>query len=233
MGRTSGKCFAAWIICFISSTRINISLWSSGFFSSSWFELTDLLFWLPHDGGYSWQTESMDTTRRIEKLLTGTTLRRPCFRFLIDFVFRCCLDLSISITIFLYSSVEWLCTALGIVFMKRSGEKTGLQAFAQMSQRNRVQSLPADQWYARDQKMPPMRRSKSAWSGNLYSEACWCFGYSRFRWSKLKKWVQSVINENFKKHFSITFTSALLVIEGTFTLGIDAFGPNYIIGHVK
>jgi len=206
--RTSVEVLRSWILLHLS-TRINISLVSDFFHQAD--DLPISYFDTRMTGDIM---QRINDHRRIEKLLTGPH-SAPCFRFLTWLFFGAVL-IYYSITIFLiFPRWEWL-VLLWVCFLWSVG-KTGLQAFCSDEPRTEY-SHWADQWYARDQNAQ-CGEAKALELGILYkARLFWCFATVAFAGANSRSGFH---RSSMKiKNIFITFTSALLVIEGNFTLGM-------------
>ncbi|MDO5979790.1 peptidase domain-containing ABC transporter [Flavivirga spongiicola] len=219
LGQTSVGIFRSWILLHLS-TRINISLVSDFFIK---------LMNLPIAYFDSRMTgdimQRINDHSRIESLLTGSTLN-TLFSMVNLFVFGAVL-LYYSTSIFFIFAIGSIVYVLWILFFLKRRKELDYKRFSQMSQE---QSTVIE-------LINGMQEIKM---NNAEKQKRWKWEYVQARLFKVS--MQSLTLEqtqgvgssfiNQAKNILITFTSALLVIEGNITLGM-MLSIQYIIGQLN
>ena len=219
IGRMSVEVFRSWILLHLT-TRINISLVSDFFIKLM--NLPISYFDTRMTGDIM---QRIGDHRRIENLLTGTTLN-TLFSFFNLIVFGAVL-IYYSITIFLIflgGSVFYLIWVL--FFMKRRRE-LDYKRFAQMSQE---QSTVIELINGMQEIKMHNAEKQKRWSWEFVQARLFNVSIQSLSLEQTQDVGSSVINE--LKNILITFTSAILVIEGNLTLGM-MLALQYIIGQLN
>ncbi len=219
LGRTSVEVFRSWILLHLT-TRINISLVSDFFIKLM--SLPIAYFDTRMTGDIM---QRIGDHRRIENLLTGTTLN-TLFSFFNLIVFSAVL-IYYSLTIFLIflgGSTIYLLWIL--FFMKRRGE-LDYKRFAQLSQE---QSLVIELINGMQEIKMHNAEKQKRWSWEFVQARLFGVSIQSLSLEQTQEVGSSTINE--LKNIFITFTSALLVIEGSLTLGM-MLALQYIIGQLN
>jgi ATP-binding cassette subfamily B protein len=219
LGRMSVEVLRSWILLHLT-TRINISLVSDFFIKLmnlpiSYFDTRMTGDIMQRIGDHS----------RIESLLTGTTLN-TLFSFFNLIVFGVVL-VYYSLTIFLIflgGSVMYLSWVL--FFMKRRRE-LDYKRFAQMSQE---QSTVIELINGMQEIKMHNAEKQKRWTWEFVQARLFQVSIQSLSLEQTQQVGSSVINE--LKNILITFTSAVLVIEGNLTLGM-MLALQYIIGQLN
>jgi len=219
MGRTSVEVLRSWILLHLS-TRINISLVSDFFIKLM--NLPISYFDTRMTGDIM---QRINDHRRIEKLLTGTTLS-TLFSFFNLIVFGAVL-IYYSITIFLIFLGGSGLYLLWVLFFMKRREKLDYKRFAQMSQE---QSTVIELINGMQEIKMHNAEKQKRWSWEFVQARLFDVSLQSLSLEQTQEVGSSVINEI--KNIFITFTSALLVIEGNFTLGM-MLSVQYIIGQLN
>jgi len=195
-------------------------------FSSSWWTYRISYFDTAWTGDIMASNQWPPTNR---KLLTGTTLKAPCFRFFNLIVFACCLIIIIASLFFFKYLGGMACTCLGIVFYEASAKKNWITSVCAVQDwaKNRVQSWLIN-GYARDQ-MHPMREKQKALSWEFWqSRGCLMFSLQSLSLEQIQEVGSSVINENLKNIVIHVPLHAYWWSKET-SPWIDAFGPIHLL----
>jgi ATP-binding cassette subfamily B protein len=219
IGRTSVEVLRSWILLHLS-TRINISLVSDFFIKLM--NLPISYFDTRMTGDIM---QRINDHRRIEKLLTGTTLS-TLFSFFNLIVFGAVL-IYYSITIFLIFLGGSGLYLLWVLFFMKRREKLDYKRFAQMSQE---QSTVIELINGMQEIKMHNAEKQKRWSWEFVQARLFDVSLQSLSLEQTQEVGSSVINE--LKNIFITFTSALLVIEGNFTLGM-MLAVQYIIGQLN
>ncbi len=219
LGRMSVEVLRSWILLHLT-TRINISLVSDFFIKLM--NLPISYFDTRMTGDIM---QRIGDHRRIENLLTGTTLN-TLFSFFNLIVFGVVL-VYYSLTIFLIflgGSVLYLAWVL--FFMKRRRE-LDYKRFAQMSQE---QSTVIELINGMQEIKMHNAETQKRWSWEFVQARLFQVSIQSLTLEQTQQVGSSVINE--LKNILITFASAMLVIEGNLTLGM-MLALQYIIGQLN
>lgn len=219
LGRMSVEILRSWILLHLT-TRINISLVSDFFIKLM--NLPISYFDTRMTGDIM---QRIGDHRRIENLLTGTTLN-TLFSFFNLIVFGAVL-VYYSLTIFLIflgGSVLYLVWVL--FFLKRRRE-LDYKRFAQMSQE---QSTVIELINGMQEIKMHNAEKQKRWSWEFVQARLFQVSIQSLSLEQTQQVGSSVINE--LKNILITFTSAVLVIEGNLTLGM-MLALQYIIGQLN
>ncbi|MEP1488880.1 MAG: peptidase domain-containing ABC transporter [Algibacter sp.] len=219
LGRTSVGIFRSWILLHLS-TRINISLVSDFFIKLM--NLPIAYFDTRMTGDIM---QRINDHNRIERLLTGTTLN-TLFSMFNLFVFGAVL-IYYNVSIFFIFAIGSIVYIVWILFFLKRRKEIDYKRFTENSQEKStvIELINGMQ----EIKMHNAERQKR-----------WKWEYVQARLFKVK--MQSLALEqtqgvgsafiNETKNIFITFTSALLVIEGSITLGM-MLSIQYIIGQLN
>jgi len=218
-GRTSVEVLRSWILLHLS-TRINISLVSDFFIKLM--NLPISYFDTRMTGDIM---QRINDHRRIENLLTGTTLS-TLFSFFNLIVFGAVL-IYYSVTIFLIFLGGSIFYLVWVLFFLKRRKELDYKRFAQMSQEQStvIELINGMQ----EIKMHNAERQKR-WSWEFVQARLFDVSLQSLSLEQTQEVGSSIINE--LKNILITFTSALLVIEGNFTLGM-MLSVQYIIGQLN
>jgi ATP-binding cassette, subfamily B, bacterial len=219
LGRMSVEVLRSWILLHLT-TRINISLVSDFFMKLM--NLPISYFDTRMTGDIM---QRIGDHRRIENLLTGTTLN-TLFSFFNLIVFGVVL-VYYSLTIFLIflgGSVLYLVWVL--FFMKRRRE-LDYKRFAQMSQE---QSTVIELINGMQEIKMHNAEKQKRWTWEFVQARLFQVSIQSLTLEQTQQVGSSVINE--LKNILITFSSAMLVIEGNLTLGM-MLALQYIIGQLN
>ncbi|MCM0042811.1 MAG: peptidase domain-containing ABC transporter [Algoriphagus sp.] len=219
LGRISVEVLRSWILLHLT-TRINISLVSDFFMKLM--NLPISYFDTRMTGDIM---QRIGDHRRIESLLTGTTLN-TLFSFFNLIVFGGVL-VYYSLTIFLIflgGSVLYLAWVL--FFMKRRRE-LDYRKFAQMSQE---QSIVIELINGMQEIKMHNAETQKRWSWEFVQARLFQVSIQSLSLEQTQQVGSLVINE--LKNIMITFISAMLVIEGNLTLGM-MLALQYIIGQLN
>lgn len=219
LGRTSVEIFRSWILLHLS-TRINISLVSDFFIKLM--NLPIAYFDTRMTGDIM---QRINDHNRIERLLTGSTLS-TLFSFFNLFVFGAVLiyyNLAIFF-VFLVGSVLYIFWVL--YFLKRRKE-LDYKRFSELSgeQSTVIELINGMQ----EIKMNNAEKQKR-WKWEFVQARLFKVSIQNLALEQTQSVGSSVINE--LKNIIITFTSAILVIEGSITLGM-MLSIQYIIGQLN
>lgn len=219
LGRMSVEVLRSWILLHLT-TRINISLVSDFFIKLM--NLPISYFDTRMTGDIM---QRIGDHRRIESLLTGTTLNTlfSLFNLIVFGVVLVYYSLTIFL-IFLGGSVLYLVWVL--FFMKRRGE-LDYKRFAQMSQE---QSTVIELINGMQEIKMNNAETQKRWSWEFVQARLFQVSIQSLTLEQTQQVGSSVINE--LKNILITFTSAMLVIEGNLTLGM-MLALQYIIGQLN
>lgn len=218
-GRTSVEVFRSWILLHLS-TRVNISLVSDFFIKLmnlpiSYFDtrMTGDIMQRIGDHG------------RIEHLLTGTALN-TFFSFFNFFVFGAVL-VYYSSSIFLIFVTGSIIYILWILYFLKRRKELDYMRFAQMSEE---QSTVIELINGMQEIKMNNAEKQKRWKWEFTQARLFNVSMKTLTLEQTQEVGSSVINE--LKNIFITFTSAVLVIEGNLTLGM-MLSLQYIIGQLN
>ncbi len=219
LGRMSVEVLRSWILLHLT-TRINISLVSDFFIKLM--NLPISYFDTRMTGDIM---QRIGDHRRIENLLTGTTLS-TLFSFFNLIVFGAVL-IYYSLTIFfIFLGGSMLYLVWVLFFMKRRRE-LDYKRFTQMSQE---QSTVIELINGMQEIKMHNAEKQKRWSWEFVQARLFQVSIQSLSLEQAQQVGSSVINE--LKNILITFTSAVLVIEGNLTLGM-MLALQYIIGQLN
>ena len=219
IGRMSVEVFRSWILLHLT-TRINISLVSDFFIKLM--NLPISYFDTRMTGDIM---QRIGDHRRIENLLTGTTLN-TLFSFFNLIVFGAVL-IYYSVTIFLIFLGGSVVYILWILFFMKRRRELDYKRFAQMSQE---QSTVIELINGMQEIKMNNAEKQKRWSWEFVQARLFNVSIQSLSLEQTQVVGSSVINE--LKNILITFTSAVLVIEGNLTLGM-MLALQYIIGQLN
>lgn len=218
-GRTSVEVFRSWILLHLS-TRINISLVSDFFIKLM--NLPIAYFDTRMTGDIM---QRIGDHRRIENLLTGTTLS-TLFSFFNFFVFGAVL-IYYSITIFLIFLAGSIFYILWVLYFMKRRRELDYKRFAQLSQE---QSTVIELINGMQEIKMHNAEKQKRWRWEFIQASLFNVSIQTLSLEQTQGVGSSMINE--LKNILITFTSAVLVIEGNLTLGM-MLSLQYIIGQLN
>lgn len=218
-GRTSVEVFRGWILLHLS-TRINISLVSDFFIKLM--NLPISFFDTRMTGDIM---QRIGDHRRIEELLTGTTLN-TLFSFFNFFVFGAVL-VYYSPMIFLIFLLGSAIYVVWILYFLKRRRKLDYMRFAQLSQE---QSMVIELVNGMQEIKLNNAEKQKRWRWEFIQAQLFKVSLQTLALEQTQGVGSSVINE--LKNIMITFTSAVLVIEGNLTLGM-LLSLQYIIGQLN
>lgn len=218
-GRTSVEVFRSWILLHLS-TRINISLVSDFFIKLM--NLPIAYFDTRMTGDIM---QRIGDHRRIENLLTGTTLS-TLFSFFNFFVFGAVL-IYYSLTIFLIFLGGSIIYILWVLYFMKRRRELDYKRFAQLSQE---QSTVIELINGMQEIKMHNAEKQKRWKWEFVQASLFNVSIQTLSLEQTQGVGSSVINE--LKNIFITFTSAVLVIEGNITLGM-MLSLQYIIGQLN
>lgn len=218
-GRTSVEVFRSWILLHLS-TRINISLVSDFFIKLM--NLPIAYFDTRMTGDIM---QRIGDHRRIENLLTGTTLS-TLFSFFNFFVFGAVL-IYYSLTIFLIFLGGSIIYILWVLYFMKHRRELDYKRFAQLSQE---QSTVIELINGMQEIKMHNAEKQKRWRWEFVQARLFNVSIQTLSLEQIQGVGSSVINE--LKNIFITFTSAVLVIEGNITLGM-MLSLQYIIGQLN
>ncbi|MBD3628551.1 peptidase domain-containing ABC transporter [Cyclobacterium sp.] len=219
VGRTSVEVFRSWILLHLS-TRINISLVSDFFIKLM--NLPIAYFDTRMTGDIM---QRIGDHRRIENLLTGTTLS-TLFSFFNFFVFGAVL-IYYSITIFLIFLAGSIFYILWVLYFMKRRRELDYKRFAQLSQE---QSTVIELINGMQEIKMHNAEKQNRWRWEFVQASLFNVSIQTLSLEQTQGVGSSMINE--LKNILITFTSAVLVIEGNLTLGM-MLSLQYIIGQLN
>lgn len=219
VGRTSVDIFRSWILLHLS-TRINISLVSDFFIKLmnlpiSYFDTRmtgDIL-------------QRINDHNRIERLLTGSTLS-TLFSLVNLFVFGAVL-IYYSPSIFMIFMVGSILYVLWILYFLKKRKELDYKRFSQLSQE---QSTVIELINGMQEIKMNNAEKQKRWKWEFAQARLFKVSVESLALEQTQGVGSSVINE--LKNIIITFTSAVLVIEGNITLGM-MLSIQYIIGQLN
>lgn len=219
IGRTSVEIFRGWILLHLS-TRINISLVSDFFIKLM--NLPIAYFDTRMTGDIM---QRINDHRRIESLLTGSTLN-TLFSFFNLLVFGAVL-LYYSPTIFFIFAVGSSLYVLWILYFLKKRKELDYKRFSQLSQE---QSTVIELINGMQEIKMHNAEKQKRWKWEFVQARLFKVSIQSLALEQTQGVGSSVINE--LKNIIITFTSAMLVIDGNITLGI-MLSIQYIIGQLN
>ncbi|WP_421813722.1 peptidase domain-containing ABC transporter [Flagellimonas sp.] len=219
IGRTSVEIFRGWILLHLS-TRINISLVSDFFIKLM--NLPIAYFDTRMTGDIM---QRINDHNRIESLLTGSTLN-TLFSFFNLLVFGAVL-LYYSPTIFFIFAVGSSFYVLWILYFLKKRKELDYKRFLQLSQE---QSTVIELINGMQEIKMHNAEKQKRWKWEFVQARLFKVSIQSLALEQKQGVGSSVINE--LKNIIITFTSAMLVIEGNITLGI-MLSIQYIIGQLN
>ena len=219
IGRSSVDIFRSWILLHLS-TRINISLVSDFFIKLM--NLPIAYFDTRMTGDIM---QRINDHSRIERLLTGTTLS-TLFSMFNLFVFGAVL-IYYSPSIFFIFAIGSIIYIIWILFFLKRRKELDYKRFTQMSQEQStvIELINGMQ----EIKMNNAERQKR-WKWEYVQARLFKVSMQSLTLEQTQGIGSSFINE--AKNILITFTSAILVIEGSITLGM-MLSIQYIIGQLN
>lgn len=219
VGRTSVEVLRSWILLHLT-TRINISLVSDFFIKLM--NLPISYFDTRMTGDIM---QRIGDHRRIENLLTGTTLN-TLFSFFNLIVFGAVL-IYYSLTIFFIFLGGSIVYIVWILFFMKRRRELDYKRFAQLSQE---QSTVIELINGMQEIKMHNAEKQKRWSWEFVQARLFSVSIQSLTLEQTQEVGSSVINE--LKNILITFTSAILVIEGNLTLGM-MLALQYIIGQLN
>mgnify|MGYP005989451955 CR=1 FL=1 len=219
VGQTSVDIFRSWILLHLS-TRINISLVSDFFIK---------LMKLPISYFDSRMTgdimQRINDHRRIETLLTGSTLN-TLFSLVNLFVFGIVL-IYYSVSIFFIFAVGSIIYIIWILFFLKRRKELDYKRFSELSQE---QSTVIELINGMQEIKMNNAEKQKRWKWEYVQARLFKVSMQSLALEQTQAVGSSFINQ--LKNIFITFTSALLVIEGSITLGM-MLSIQYIIGQLN
>jgi ATP-binding cassette subfamily B protein len=219
IGRISVEALRSWILLHLT-TRVNISLVSDFFIKLM--NLPISYFDTRMTGDIM---QRIGDHQRIEKLLTGTTLS-TFFSFFNLIVFGTVL-IYYSLSIFFIFIVGSLLYLGWVLFFMKRRKELDFKRFAQMSQE---QSTVLELINGMQEIKMHNAEKQKRWSWEFLQARLFQVSIQSLSLEQFQEVGSSVINE--LKNILITFTSAMLVIEGDLTLGM-MLALQYIIGQLN
>ncbi|NKI24942.1 peptidase domain-containing ABC transporter [Arenibacter sp. 6A1] len=219
MGRTSVEIFRSWILLHLS-TRINISLVSDFFIKLM--DLPIAYFDTRMTGDIM---QRINDHSRIESLLTGSTLS-TLFSLANLIVFSLVL-VYYNLTIFWIFAAGSLLYVAWIVFFLKRRKELDYKRFSQLSQE---QSTVIELINGMQEIKMHNAEKQKRWKWEFVQARLFRVSVQSLRLEQMQSVGSSAINEG--KNIFITITSALLVIDGSLTLGM-MLAIQYIIGQLN
>lgn len=219
IGRTSVDVFRSWILLHLS-TRINISLVSDFFIKLM--NLPIAFFDTRMTGDIM---QRISDHSRIESLLTGSTLN-TLFSLANLLVFGAVL-IYYNTGIFFIFATGSLLYIVWIVFFLRRRKEIDHKRFAQMSQE---QSIVIELVTGMQEIKMNNAEKQKRWSWEYVQARLFKVNMQNLALEQTQEVGSSFINEG--KNILITFSSAILVIDGSITLGM-MLSIQYIIGQLN
>ncbi|WP_026808947.1 peptidase domain-containing ABC transporter [Arenibacter latericius] len=219
MGRTSVEIFRSWILLHLS-TRINISLVSDFFIKLM--DLPIAYFDTRMTGDIM---QRINDHSRIESLLTGSTLS-TLFSLANLIVFSLVL-VYYNLNIFWIFAVGSLLYVAWIVFFLKRRKELDYKRFSQLSQE---QSTVIELINGMQEIKMHNAEKQKRWKWEFVQARLFRVSVESLRLEQMQSVGSSAINEG--KNIFITITSALLVIDGSLTLGM-MLAIQYIIGQLN
>ncbi|MET2983636.1 peptidase domain-containing ABC transporter [Aureibaculum conchae] len=219
IGRTSVDIFRSWILLHLS-TRINISLVSDFFIKLM--NLPIAYFDTRMTGDIM---QRINDHNRIEKLLTGSTLS-TLFSMMNLVVFGAVL-IYYNLYIFLIFAVGSIIYVIWILFFLKRRKELDHKRFSQLSQE---QSTVIELVNGMQEIKMNNAEKQKRWGWEFVQARLFKVSMQSLALEQTQGVGSSFINEI--KNIFITFTSAILVIEGSITLGM-MLSIQYIIGQLN
>lgn len=219
IGTTSVAIFRSWILLHLS-TRINISLVSDFFIKLM--NLPIAYFDTRMTGDIM---QRINDHSRIESLLTGSTLN-TLFSMVNLFVFGAVL-IYYNISIFLIFALGSIIYIIWILFFLKRRKELDYKRFTQMSQE---QSTVIELINGMQEIKMNNAEKQKRWQWEFVQVRLFKVSMQSLALGQTQSAGSSFINE--AKNIIITFTSAILVIEGSITLGM-MLSIQYIIGQLN
>ncbi|WP_111307932.1 peptidase domain-containing ABC transporter [Confluentibacter sediminis] len=219
VGRTSVDVFRSWILLHLS-TRINISLVSDFFIKLM--NLPIAYFDTRMTGDIM---QRINDHTRIEKLLTGSTLN-TLFSMVNLLVFGAVL-IYYSTSIFFIFAIGSIIYIIWILFFLKRRKELDYKRFSQLSQE---QSTVIELINGMQEIKMNNAEKQKRWKWEYVQARLFKVSMQSLALEQTQSVGSSFINE--AKNIFITFTSALLVIEGSITLGM-MLSIQYIIGQLN
>lgn len=219
IGRSSVDIFRSWILLHLS-TRINISLVSDFFIKLM--NLPIAYFDTRMTGDIM---QRINDHNRIERLLTGTTLS-TLFSMFNLFVFGAVL-IYYSPSIFGIFAIGSIVYVIWILFFLKRRKELDYKRFTQMSQE---QSTVIELINGMQEIKMNNAEKQKRWKWEYVQARLFKVSMQSLSLEQTQGIGSSFINES--KNILITFTSAILVIEGSITLGM-MLSIQYIIGQLN
>ena len=219
IGRVSVDIFRSWILLHLS-TRINISLVSDFFIKLM--NLPIAYFDTRMTGDIM---QRISDHRRIESLLTGSTLS-TLFSMVNLFVFGAVL-IYYSPTIFSIFAIGSIIYIIWILFFLKRRKELDYKRFSQLSQE---QSTVIELINGMQEIKMHNAEKQKRWKWEYVQARLFKVSMQSLTLEQTQGVGSSFINE--AKNIFITFTSAILVIEGSITLGM-MLSIQYIIGQLN
>ncbi|QCX37203.1 peptidase domain-containing ABC transporter [Aureibaculum algae] len=219
VGRTSVDIFRSWILLHLS-TRINISLVSDFFIKLM--NLPIAYFDTRMTGDIM---QRINDHNRIEKLLTGSTLS-TLFSMMNLVVFGGVL-IYYNLSIFLIFAVGSIIYVIWILFFLKRRKELDHKRFSQLSQE---QSTVIELVNGMQEIKMNNAEKQKRWGWEFVQARLFKVSMQSLALEQTQSVGSSFINE--VKNIFITFTSAILVIEGSITLGM-MLSIQYIIGQLN
>ncbi|PIA79224.1 ABC transporter ATP-binding protein [Gaetbulibacter sp. 4G1] len=219
IGRSSVDIFRSWILLHLS-TRINISLVSDFFIKLM--NLPIAYFDTRMTGDIM---QRINDHKRIENLLTGTTLN-TLFSMANLFVFGTVL-VYYSPSIFFIFAIGSIIYVIWILFFLKRRKELDYKRFSQLSQE---QSTVIELINGMQEIKMHNAEKQKRWKWEFVQARLFKVSMQSLALEQTQSVGSSFINE--AKNIMITFTSALLVIDGSITLGM-MLSIQYIIGQLN
>lgn len=219
IGRTSVEIFRSWILLHLS-TRINISLVSDFFIKLM--DLPIAYFDTRMTGDIM---QRINDHSRIENLLTGSTLS-TLFSLANLIVFSLVL-VYYNLTIFWIFAVGSIFYVVWIVFFLKRRKELDYKRFSQLSQE---QSTVIELINGMQEIKMHNAEKQKRWKWEFVQARLFRVSVQSLRLEQMQSVGSSAINEG--KNIFITISSALLVIDGSITLGM-MLAIQYIIGQLN
>lgn len=219
LGRTSVEIFRSWILLHLS-TRINISLVSDFFIKLM--NLPIAYFDTRMTGDIM---QRINDHSRIERLLTGSTLN-TLFSMFNLVVFGAVL-IYYNLSIFMIFAIGSLVYILWILYFLKRRKELDYKRFSQLSQE---QSTVIELINGMQEIKMHNAEKQKRWKWEFVQARLFKVSIQSLALEQTQGVGSSVINEF--KNILITFTSAILVIEGSITLGM-MLSIQYIIGQLN
>lgn len=219
VGRTSVEIFRSWILLHLS-TRINISLVSDFFIKLM--NLPIAYFDTRMTGDIM---QRINDHQRIENLLTGSTLS-TLFSLANLFVFSLVL-VYYNLTIFFIFAIGSALYVVWIIFFLKRRKELDYKRFSQLSQE---QSTVIELINGMQEIKMHNAEKQKRWKWEYVQARLFKVSIQSLRLEQMQSVGSSAINEG--KNIFITISSALLVIDGSITLGM-MLSIQYIIGQLN